>query len=128
MNFYNNPNLKFLIETLNDEPAKPLSKLEKAAFVDQVRRFSEMSDSIYGKGDLEELTELVRDMVKKAESIATEKGDWFDNLTVKRHMRQLHDAFKTFETTAKEMNQLQQRLSSAYEDVAQTLGKYFEVG
>ncbi len=124
----NTPNLKFLLETLMEDQPQPLSKEEKAAFVDQVRRFSEMGDSVYGKGDLEELTERVRDMINKAEQIATEKGDWFDSVTVKRHMKQLQDSYKTFEATAKEMHQLQQRLSAAYEDIAQGLNKYFEVG
>ena len=32
-----------------------------------------------------------------------------------------------FEATAKEMSQLQQRLSAAYEDIAQGLNKYFDV-
>jgi hypothetical protein len=40
----------------------------------------------------------------------------------------LHNAYKVFEATAKEMHQLQQRLSAAYEDIAGGLNKYFEVG
>jgi polyhydroxyalkanoate synthesis regulator phasin len=122
------PNLKFILETIMEDQPQPLSKEEKAAFVDQVKRFSEMSDSVYGKGDLEDLSNRVRDMINKAEQIATEKGDWFDSVTVKRHMKQMQDSYKTFEATAKEMHMLQQRLSAAYEDIAQGLNKYFEVG
>jgi hypothetical protein len=128
MNTTNTPNLQFLIETLMEEEPIQLSKEEKSAFVDQVRRFSEMGDSVYGKGDLQELTDRVKDMINKAEAIATEKGDWFDNVTVKRHMKDLQNAYKVFEATAKEMHQLQQRLSAAYEDIAGGLSKYFEVG
>jgi len=120
-------NLKYILETLLDEQPKPLSKEEKAAFVDRVRRFSEMSDSVYGKGDLDQLTDHVRDIINKAEQIATEKGDWFDSVTVKRHMKNLNDSYKVFESTAKEMAMLQQRLSAAYEDIAQGLNKYFDV-
>lgn len=121
------PNLKFILETILEDQPQPLSKQEKAAFIDQVKRFSEMSDSVYGKGDLKELAERVRDIVNKAEQIATENGDWFDAVTVKRHMKQVADAYKVFEATAKEMHELQQRLAAAYEDVAQGLSKYFEV-
>ena len=121
------PNLKFILETILEDQPQPLSKEEKAAFVDQVKRFSEMSDSVYGKGDLKDLAERVRDIVNKAEQIATENGDWFDAVTVKRHMKQVADAYKVFEATAKEMHDLQQRLAAAYEDVAQGLSKYFEV-
>lgn len=121
-------NLKYILETLLDEQPKPLSKEEKAAFVERVKRFSEMSDSVYGKGDLEQLTDHVRDIINKAEQIATEKGDWFDSVTVKRHMKNLNDSYKVFEATAKEMSQLQQRLSAAYEDIAEGLRKYYDVG
>lgn len=123
----NTPNLKFLLETLLEDQPQPLSKEDKSAFVQQVQRFSEMGDSVYGKGDLEELTQRVHDIINKADQIATEKGDWFDNVTVKRHMKDLQNAYKVFEATAKEMNALQQRLSAAYEDIAQGLNKYFDV-
>jgi len=86
-----------------------------------------MSDSVYGTGDLEELTQRVRDMINKAEQIATEKGDWFDAVTVKRHMKDLQNAYKVFEATAKEMQALQQRLGAAYDDIGQGLSKYFNV-
>ena len=112
---------------ITEDQPQPLSKEEKAEFVSQVKRFSEMSDSVYGRGDLQELTERVKDIVNKAEQIASESGDWFDNVTIKRHMKTLNDSYKVFESTAKEMNQLQQRLSAAYEDIASGLSKYFEV-
>lgn len=120
-------NLKFILETLLDEQPQPLSKEEKAAFIQQVQNFSSMSDSVYGKGDLDQLTQRVHDIIEKAEKIATEKGDWFDSVTVKRHMKNLNDSYKVFEATAREMSQLQQRLSAAYEDIAQGLSKYFDV-
>jgi hypothetical protein len=121
------PNLKFILETILEDQPQPLSKQEKSAFVQQVQQFSAMSDSVYGKGDLEELTTRVRDMINKAEQIATEKGDWFDNVTVKRHMKDLQAAYKVFEATAKEMQALQQRLGAAYDDIGQGLSKYFDV-
>ena len=120
-------NLKYILEMITEDQPTPLSKEEKAAFADQVKRFSEMGDSVYGKGNLQELTDRVKDIVNKAEQIASESGDWFDNVTIKRHMKTLNESYKVFESTAKEMNQLQQRLSAAYEDIASGLSKYFEV-
>jgi methyl-accepting chemotaxis protein len=121
------PNLKYILETLLEDQPTPLSKQEKQEFIDQVKRFSELGDSVYGKGDLEQLTTRVRDIINKADQIASESGDWFDGVTVKRHMKNLNDSYKVFESTAKEMNMLQQRLSAAYEDIAQGLSKYFDV-
>ncbi len=120
-------NLKYILEMISEDQPQPLSKEEKQAFLDQVKRFSEMGDSVYGRGDLQNLTERVKDMINKAEQITTEAGDWFDNVTVKRHMKNLNDSYRVFEATAKEMSQLQQRLSAAYEDIAQGLNKYFDV-
>lgn len=121
------PNLKFILETILEDQPKPLSKQEKAHFVQAAKQFSHMKDSVYGKGDLEELTNRVRDMINKAEVITTEKGDWFDSVTVKRHMKDLQAAYKVFEATAKEMSALQQRLGAAYDDIGQGLTKYFDV-
>jgi hypothetical protein len=121
------PNLKFILETMLEDQPNPLTKQEKQQFLDQVKRFSEMNQSVYGNGDLQSLTDRVKDMINKAEQITTEAGDWFDNVTVKRHMKNLNDSYRVFETTTKEMSQLQQRLSAAYEDIAQGLSKYFDV-
>jgi hypothetical protein len=120
-------NLKYILEMITEDQPQPLSKEEKKEFLMQVKRFSEMGDSVYGKGDLQNLTDRVKDMINKAEQITTEDGDWFDNVTVKRHMKNLNDSYRVFEATSKEMSQLQQRLSAAYEDIAQGLNKYFDV-
>jgi hypothetical protein len=120
-------NLKYILEMITEDQPQPLSKEEKQEFLAQVKRFSEMSQSVYGNGDLQNLTDRVKDMINKAEQITTEAGDWFDNVTVKRHMKNLNDSYRVFESTAKEMSQLQQRLSAAYEDIAQGLNKYFDV-
>ena len=120
-------NLKYILEMITEDQPQPLSKEEKQEFLAQVKRFSEMSQSVYGNGDLQNLTDRVKDMINKAEQITTEAGDWFDNVTIKRHMKNLNDSYRVFESTAKEMSQLQQRLSAAYEDIAQGLNKYFDV-
>jgi hypothetical protein len=121
------PNLKYILETILEDQPQALTKQEKQQFLDQVKRFSEMNQSVYGNGDLQTLIDRVKDMINKAEQITTEAGDWFDNVTVKRHMKNLNDSYRVFEATAKEMTQLQQRLSAAYEDIAQGLSKYFDV-
>jgi methyl-accepting chemotaxis protein len=122
-------NLTYILETLNGgEEQLKLSKEEKRAFMEAVKNFSAMGESVYGKGNLQELTERVHDIVEKAQSIALQDEGWFDKLTVNRHMKGLNESYKVFESTAKEMSQLQQRLSAAYEDIAEGLRKYYDVG
>jgi len=122
-------NLAYILETLNGgEEQLKLSREEKQQFMEAVKNFSAMGESVYGKGNLQELTERVRDIVEKAQNIALQDEGWFDKMTINRHMKGLNESYKVFEATAKEMSQLQQRLSAAYEDIAEGLRKYYDVG
>lgn len=121
-------NLKYIFEVMNGEEQPKLTKEEKRAFMEAVKNFSAMGESVYGKGNLQELTERVRDIVEKAQNIALQDEGWFDKMTINRHMKGLNESYKVFESTAKEMSQLQQRLSAAYEDIAEGLRKYYDVG
>jgi hypothetical protein len=123
------PNLKRLLEMMIGEEDQPkLSREEKQQFLAQVRNFSQLGHAVYGRGNLQNLVGRVKDMVEKAEKITTENKDWFDQVTIKRHMKNLNASYQTFEATAKEMSILQQRLSAAYEDIAKDLSTYFKVG
>jgi division protein CdvB (Snf7/Vps24/ESCRT-III family) len=42
-------------------------------------------------------------------------------------MKQLKEAQKTFEKTAMEMNEMQQRLEAAYDDMGAVLNRYYKV-
>jgi hypothetical protein len=122
-------NLAYILETLNgSEDRVKLSREEKQQFMEAVKNFSAMGDSVYGKGNLQELTERVRDIVEKAQNIALQDEGWFDKMTINRHMKGLNESYKVFEATAKEMSQLQQRLGAAHEDIAEGLRKYYDVG
>jgi hypothetical protein len=56
-----------------------------------------------------------------------ETENWFDGVTVQRHMKQLKEAYKILQKTAGELRQSQQRFESAYDDIGTVLGKYYEV-
>lgn len=125
----NTPNLKRILEIMTGEDENvALTKEEKRQFMQDVSNFSALGESVYGSGKLKDLTERVRDIVDKAQRIMTEDKDWFDNVTVSRHAKGLNEAYKVFESTAREVNQLQQRLEAAYEDIGSHLSKYYEVG
>ena len=102
-------------------------KRKKQEFVNAVKGYSQLGESVYGKGNLKELCERVKYMVEMAQQVTLAEGDWFDGITINRHMKGLNDSYKVFEKTAKELSQLQERLSSAYEDIGQGLGKYFDI-
>ena len=120
-------NLKVILEMINGEEKMPVSIEEKRNFVQELKNFSAMGESVYGKGNLQELCERVKNIVDKAQAIALEEGDWFNEVAHKRHFKRLEEDYKLFEETAREISQLQERLSMAYENIGSGLNRYYEV-
>ena len=118
--------IRELLEALEREPVQ-LTSEQKKTFLEAVKNYSQLGESVYGKGDLKELCERVKYMVEMAQEVTLAEGDWFDGITVNRHMKGLNESYKVFEKTAQEISRLQERLSAAYEDIGQGLSKYFEI-
>ena len=115
-----------IMEALEREPTQ-ISDQQKREFIESVKEYSQFGESVYGKGDLKELCERVKYMVEMAQQVTLSEGDWFDGITINRHMKGLNESYKVFEKTAQEISQLQERLSAAYEDIGSGLGKYFDI-
>lgn len=118
--------IRELLEALENEPIQ-ITTEQKREFVDSVKNYSNLGESVYSKTDLQELCEKIKHMVEMAQQVTLAEGDWFDGITVNRHMKGLNESYKVFEKTAQEMSRLQERLSAAYEDIGQGLSKYFEI-
>lgn len=119
---------------LNEKFINPTQKPQidtntKRAFMEAVGNFHEYGKAIYREGvTLKELSEEIADIVNIAENLTIQESEhWFDNVTVSRHMKQLKEAQKTFEKTAMEMNEMQQRLEAAYDDMGAVLNRYYKV-
>jgi hypothetical protein len=123
----NTPNLKLILETLIDDAPTPMSKAEKREFMERVKNFSSMSETVYGNGNLDELVERVKYIVENAQRIMTEKADWFDNVSLKRENKRLQEDYAVFESACQEMKQLQERMTLAYENIGQSLSRYYDV-
>jgi hypothetical protein len=115
--------------TLTESEEKPkMSSEQKKAFLEAVYRFAEHSNSIYRTHSLMETSKYLGELIEAAGHLTlAETEDWFDSMTVSRHMKNLSESHKIFEKTAKEISNLQQRLESAYEDIGTTLNKYYDV-
>jgi hypothetical protein len=112
---------------LEDQP-KPLSKEEKRAFMETVKNFSAMGESVYGKGDLEEIVERVKNIVERADRIMTESNDWMTNVAHKKGNKRMHEDYRDFEASARELKEAQDKMAIAYENIGQHLNRYFDVG
>lgn len=122
------PNLKFILETMLEDQPKPLSREEKQSFVQEIANFSAMGDSVYGKGDLEEIVGRVKSIVERADRIMTESDDWFANTARKKDNKRMHEDYKDFEAAARDLKEAQDRMSMCYENIGQHLNRYFDVG
>jgi hypothetical protein len=121
------PNLKFILETILEDKPQPMSREEKQQFVQEVANFSAMGESVYGKGDLEEIVERVKRIVERAERIMTESDDWASNQAHKKYFKRVSEDYRDFENAAREVNEAQHRMALAYESIGQGLNKYFDV-
>ena len=121
------PNLKFILETLLDDQPKPMTKEEKQQFVQEIANFSALGESVYGKGDIEEIVERVKNIVERAERIMTESDDWMSNVAHKKGNKRMHEDYKDFEQAARELKEAQDRMAMCYENIGQHLSRYLDV-
>jgi hypothetical protein len=111
-----------------EEQAPAMSSADKRAFMEAVANYQQLGKMVYATGGLREVAKTLGNIVDQAENITIQESEhWFDNVTVSRHMKQLHEAYKVFEKTADEMSGMQQRLEAAYEDIGTVLNKYYKV-
>lgn len=115
-------------ESDEKEEAPKLSPDEVQENIKRIRRFQEYGNLIYRNKGLGEAYNEIKRIVEFAQNnLVEESGEWFDDVTANRHSRRLKESMKVFEKTAKDVMKLQQRLESAYEDIGETLSKYYEV-
>ena len=128
---YENQLMKHILNEkyLGEEEETKMSKEEKSSFLEAVSNFHKLGEMVYAKGGLQEVSKTLKTVVEQAEKMTlSETEHWFDNVTTSRHMKQMNEAMKVFEKTAGEMNGLQQRLESAYEDMGMVLNRYYKIG
>ena len=111
-----------------DKEKEGMTNEEKREFLKAVSEYKRFGESIYRSGNLGEIYESIKGIVETAHKVTLEEtGDWFDKVTVGRHMKSMNESFKVFEKTISEVNTLQQRLESAYDEMGEVLGKYYEI-
>jgi hypothetical protein len=127
---YSNPYARSFVHEEGDEVEREsgLNLEQKQAFLEAVKSYKKYSESIYRNRDLKEVYESIKNVVEIAQKMTIdETQDWFDGVTVSRHMKRMGESFKVFEKTLKEVSTLQQRLESAYDEIGEVLGKYYEI-
>ena len=105
-----------------------LTPEQKQKYIESISKFNEYGKSIYRSDEVIETFNHIKELVEFAsKNIVDESGDWFDKVTLTRHSKKMQESLKIFEKTATEMTQLQQRLEAVYEEIGQTLGRYYKI-
>jgi len=113
---------------MSEEPEVKYSPEDRMAFEQRVRAFNSYSETLKQSKAMKQVCEEIKQLVEMAGEFTLKETDqWFDNVTVNKHLKQLNDSYKIFEKTAGEVYQLQQRLEAAYNDIGRVLETYYEI-
>ena len=116
------------IERAHNEANAKMNLSEKAQVLQELKEYSSLGEVIYRSDGLREAASRINELVEKAERIALqETEEWFDEVTVKRNMKELTSNNKEFSKTVSEVTKLQQRLESLYEEMGNNLSRYYEI-
>jgi hypothetical protein len=115
------------INESSDRPQR-MTEEEKSTTLEAVSKFNEYTQHIYKTNEIKDMVENIRTLAENASKMAIEEtADWFDVVSVKRDTKAIGESVKIFESTAKEIGTLQQRMESVFEDIGGKLGKYYEI-
>lgn len=102
---------------------------EKRAIPAQLERIIEMKEIIYSIPDFIELNKFFSQAIEFAimdlSDTATE-NDWFDDITVKRNIKELKEYQKLFEQVSQESMRQLGHIISLYEDARNILERYYD--
>ena len=117
-----------LKESKSSDKPEPLSEDEINGSLQSIKSYSKFSDKIYRPSSLKPIAENIEKLVEFAERYTTENtNDWFDAVTVNRHMKQLREYSKNFSKSANEVTKIQSRMETMYEEIGQILSRYYEI-
>ena len=126
--------MKNVIQQINeimsgDVQGRKLHLNEKAQTLEEIKGYQALGEVIYRSEGLREAATKISKIVEKAEQLVLqETEEWFDEVTIKRNMKELNTKNKDFIKTVNEMAKLQQRLESLYEEMGNGLSRYYEIG
>jgi hypothetical protein len=90
--------------------------------------YANLGECLRKVGSFREMAENIGRISELAEStVMEEAGDWFDQHTIKRNMKELKSHAKAFGKIAEEIDGMHQRATALYDDMGNVLSRYFEI-
>ena len=115
-------------QTVFSEGPAPLTSEQKHMFIEACKTFSQMGENVYSSGKLKEIVERITSIVEIASQLVTEEGEMVDSISANRQLKGTKVALKDFQKSANEVMIHERRMEAAFEDIAQGIQKYFDVG
>ncbi len=112
----------------SEQTGNRLPNVLKKHFLEIISTYGQNREGLSRKSDVREVAETLGAIADAAsEYTLREAGDWFDQVTIKRNMKELSNLQKAFEKEAIEAKAQEQRLEALYEDMGHVLQRYFEI-
>ena len=112
-----------LQEVFEDSP-----KVDKYKVVEGVKNFGIVGKALYNNNNIVEIAKQLSEVAESAHNhILGEQDDWFDKVSVNKNMKSLKGGVVEFQKTAKEAQQINQRLTALYEDIGNVLNRYYDI-
>jgi len=94
----------------------------------KIQGFRGLGETLYSEQDYKHLAEQLSELCQLAEqAVLSESDDWFDDITVKRNIKELKTYVKEFSKISRDAQSVKQRMTALYEDVGVILNRYFDV-
>ena len=118
--------LKKLLEDISFETDIP--KVNAKDVMESVSRYGMIGRKIYNENNVVNAAKQLAKIAEDAHShVISETDNWFDRVSLKRNMKHMSEMVKDFKKTAVESQQLNQRLTTLYEDIGSILNRYYDI-
>lgn len=94
----------------------------------KIAEYKKFGQALKHTSTMREIAEQLSAIAELAETTAiSEADDWYDEHTLKRHMKEMKGYSGDFAKYAVEADNLHQRMEALYEDMGRVLERYFEI-
>jgi hypothetical protein len=119
------------------------TKEERKAFLESIREFGNFKKELFRESGivnektgrpvpfsqrLKQISEEIGQLIETAEAFTLQETENnFDKIAVSRDLKEIKNDYKIFEKACMEMAGLQQRVEFTYENMANKLGRYYDI-
>ena len=116
------------LKNILQEEFEESPQVDKYKVVEGVKNFGIVGKSLYNNNNIVHIAKQLSEIAESAHHhILGESDDWFDKVSVNKNMKTLKGSVVEFQKAAKEAHQLNQRMTSLYEDIGHVLNRYYEI-